>query len=84
MKINYDVFELEYDGEREFIAAQTHQEALEEHFSRGADKYENDEQPTVRVIDMETKGSFEGNETTWREFLSDFEYSKPQLLCWSE
>ncbi|ODA08217.1 hypothetical protein [Paenibacillus polymyxa] len=84
MKINYSVFEVEHDGEREFIAAQTKQEALQEHFSRGADMYENDEQPTVTEIDIETQGNFEGDKITWREFLSDFEYNKPQLLCWSE
>lgn len=86
--MNYKVFAVGIDWV-EYIAAQTLEAALAEHLSR-ADYTEVElKDITVTEVPFETEYSFENeqglfDEMTFGEWLKDFEYTKPKLLCWTE
>ncbi|BDH60120.1 hypothetical protein MTP04_02500 [Lysinibacillus sp. PLM2] len=86
--MNYKVFSVGPDWV-EFIAAQTAEEALAEHLRRADYKEHELQDITVNEIPFETEYRFENeqgtfDEMTFGEWLKDFEYKKPKLLCWQE
>ena len=84
---NYSIFKVSDD----YIVAETQEQAIQHHLEAiGSNWYRNGEEPDVEVIPNDRQGRFEredGNgfdEMTFGEWLADFEYTGPQLLCWNE
>ncbi|MEC0167402.1 hypothetical protein [Paenibacillus graminis] len=75
----------------EYIVAETSEEALNNHWDRigGDDFYGSKEEVPVVQISPEDTGRFEQEDGSYKdmtfgEFLSDFEYKGPQVICWQE
>lgn len=86
--MNFKIFAVG-DDRPEYIAAMTAEEAIADHFTRIDDDYYGEEGPDVIEIPFETVGMFEQEDgsykkMTFREFLGDFVYTGPELICWNE
>ncbi|MEK5323336.1 hypothetical protein [Aeribacillus sp. FSL M8-0254] len=85
--MNFKIFAVG-DDRPEYIAAMTAEEAIADHFTRIDDDYYGEEGPDVEEIPFNTVGMFETEtgykEMTFAEFLGNFTYTGPQLICWSE
>jgi len=84
-KPNYSIFNVSDD----YIVAETGEQALACHLQAvGPDWYVPGEEPEVEVVPHDRRGRFETadgwEEKTFGEWLADFEYTGPQLLCWNE
>ncbi|GIO36223.1 hypothetical protein J41TS12_10840 [Paenibacillus antibioticophila] len=80
-----------YKVNDDYIAAVTREQATALHLDTiGTDWYAEGEEPDVEVIPADQQGRFERedgrgyDEMTFGEWLADFEYTGPQLLCWNE
>jgi hypothetical protein len=80
-----------FEVENEFIVAETKEQAVEYHlnnFTDWTEWYGSKEEVFVREVPLDEKGHFETEngwkEMTFAEFLSDFEYTEPQTVCWRE
>lgn len=85
--IYWNIFKINDD----YIAAVTQEQAVQHHLKAfGSNYYSEGEEPVVEVTPAEQKGRFECgdgrgfDEMTFGEWLVDFKYSGPQLLCWNE
>lgn len=75
-----------YKVDEDYIAAETKEQALECHAEAIGDYC--GELPEIYVIDPNTSGRFETEhgyqELTFGEWLADFEYTEPVIICWNE
>jgi hypothetical protein len=83
--VGYSIFKVNDD----YIVAETQEQAVKHHMDAvGTNWYPEGEELEIEVIPHEREGRFE-TETGWEdktfgEWLADFEYTGPQLLCWNE
>lgn len=87
---NFNVYRVG-NSDYEYIAAQTAEEAVNEHLSRvDSDWYGVNEIIDVEIIGSSERGFFEKedgtgyDEMTWEEWMKGFVYEQPTLLCWNE
>jgi hypothetical protein len=77
-----------FSVEDEYIVAMTMEEAVANHLTRVEGEYYGEEGPDVEEISFDDIGVFEQEgsyaEMTFAEFLGDFTYTGPQLICWRE
>jgi hypothetical protein len=87
----FKIFAVGFPMEKEYIVAQTKEEALKNYMNRAG--YDQDHWDVkdieVDVIPFDKVGRFETEEgwkeMTFREFLGDdFVYTGPELICWNE
>lgn len=85
--VTWSIFRVNDD----YIVAETQEQAVACHLEAiGPGWYLSGEEPEVEVVPNDRQGKFEredGNgydEMTFGEWLADFEYTGPQLLCWNE
>ncbi|MGB9945316.1 hypothetical protein ACO0DA_20240 [Bacillus subtilis] len=86
----YKLFKVGLNGDYDIIAAETEEQALAHHLDLvGPDDYSEDEMPEVSEVAKDAEGIFE-TETggfermTYAEFLADFKYEQPAIVCWFE
>ncbi|MCY9132817.1 hypothetical protein MOF07_19475 [Bacillus spizizenii] len=86
----YKLFKVGLDGCYDIIAAETAEQALAHHLELvGPDDYFEDEVPEVSEIDTDTMGKFETEKggfeyMTFADYLADFKYEQPAIVCWFE
>lgn len=86
----YKLFKVGLNGNYDIIAAETEEQALAHHLDLvGPDDYPEDEMPEVSEVGTDTMEKFEteagGYEyMTFAEFLADFKYDEPAIVCWFE
>lgn len=75
----------------DYIVAETAEQAIAHHLEVvGQGFYTEGEEPEAEVVPDNEQGKFEredGNgydEMTFGEWLADFEYTGPQIICWNE
>jgi hypothetical protein len=85
--VYWNIFKVNDD----YIAAVTPEQAVHHHLEAvGSNYYPDGEEPKVKVIPAEKQGRFERedgrgfDEMTFGDWLADFKYNGPQLLCWNE
>ncbi|MGG7220932.1 hypothetical protein ACQXR1_11500 [Bacillus sp. ATD] len=86
----YKLFKVGLDGCYDIIAAETAEQALALQLSLvEPNHYSVDEVPEVSEVDKDAEGMFE-TETggfermTFAEYLADFKYEQPAIVCWFE
>ena len=86
----YKLFKVGLDGYYDIIAAETAEQALTHHLELvGPDDYSEGEVPEVSEIDPDTMGKFETEKggfeyMTFAEYMADFKYEEPAIVCWFE
>ncbi|MFL6977069.1 hypothetical protein R7M47_05340 [Bacillus inaquosorum] len=90
MMAEYKLFKVGLDGCYDIIAAETAEQALAHQLRLvEPNHYSVDEVPEVTEIDTDTVEKFE-TETggfeymTYAEYLADFKYEQPAIVCWFE
>lgn len=85
--VKYSIYKVSDD----YIVAETQDQALQHHLEAvGSKWYPEGETPDIEVIPHESLGHFECEsgigyeEKTFGEWLADFVYIGPQLLCWND
>lgn len=72
----------------EYIVAMNSQEALSDHLSRVDSDFYGEEGPDLKEVPLNLEGQFEtdsGYKTmTFAQYLREFDYKGPQLICWNE
>jgi hypothetical protein len=87
IKVTWSIFKVDDD----YIVAETAEQAIEHLKSiTGPDYYPEGEAPEVEVIPHDRTGWFEREDgkgfdkMTFGEWLADFDYRGPQIVCWNE
>lgn len=81
----YSIFKVNGD----YIVAETQEQAVAHHLKAvGTEWYAEGEEPEVEMIPHDRLGRFETesgwDEKTFGEWLADFEYTGPTIICWNE